>query len=186
MKTLAECPNNVTKKSRWVGTLTDTSGLALEVSGDSPFALHLLDTDALIASGKRCDGVLVAEDLTCFIELKSCIDPDKPDRPFEQLAGAVEHFQPVAGTHGDDHHVAWRAKTDLPVAPKNKKKSMPVPVSAEHRVSGLIVVSRGGTRHLPRELSLANGRRIWVHVLQKHASHNTASIELADIDSLSS
>jgi hypothetical protein len=125
MKTLAECPCNVTYEGRlgWRASLREPKGgVELTVSGDRPFMLHLLDSDRLFAAGPRCDGLLItetgAEGLTCFVELKGAIDPEQPDRPFEQIRGAIEHFAPGPGGSqgGEAHHAEWRAGNDPPVA----------------------------------------------------------------------
>ncbi len=188
MKALAECPNDVVCEGRaWRGRLRERKGgLTLEVVSAEPFALHLLDDDALITSGERSDGVLITESSavgTCFVELKGAIDPADPDHPFRQVQGSVEHFAPEPrGAHGGEHHAAWRAQTDRPDAPpRGRGKRRALAVSSEHVVTGMVVLPRAGTRVSPRWLEVA-GRQVFVTVVQRHGSRGVLPMTMEEIE----
>ncbi len=189
MRTLAQCPSDVEHFGAmgWRGSLQEAKGgVKLHVSSDRPFALHLLDTNDLITSGPRCDGVLVSETgrtgLTCFLELKGVIDPDKPDQPFDQIRGGIEHFAPTPEqSHGEEHHAVWRVGKDLPVAPRGRGKPKPIAISNEHDVAGAVIVMRAGTRHRPRWLNVA-GREVFVAVIQKHGKWGQVMLTMNEIE----
>lgn len=190
MRALAECPSDVAHFGAigWRGSLREPKGgVRLQVSSDRPFALHLLDANELITTGPRCDGVLLTETgrsgLACFLELKGVIDPDKPDQPFDQIRGGIEHFAPVPNTptHGEDHHAAWRLTRDLPVAPRGRGRPKPIAMANEHDVVGAVIVMRAGTRHLPRWINVA-GRDVFVAVIQKHGKWGQVTLTLDEIE----
>jgi hypothetical protein len=191
VRTLVECPNNVEHHGAagWSGSLREEKGgVEIEIGADRPFALHLLDASRFIATGPRCDGVLIADrgsaGLTCFLELKGAIDPDRADHPFEQIQGAIEHFAPAPHgpqAHGEEHHVAWRAGDDIPTAPRGRGRARAISVAPDHTVAGVVVVVRGGTRHPPRWLTIA-GRTIFVAVIQKHGARGRVTMKLDDVE----
>ncbi len=190
MKRLIECPSDVTCDGRrsWRGSLCERKGgVALEVTADRPFALHLLDDDELMGAGVRCDGLLVseltAEGNACFIELKGAIDPDAPDQPFDQIAASIGHFAPKPeGTdHGEDHHALWRAGDDRPSAPRGRGALRELVVGTKHGVAGAVVVVRGGSRHLPQTRTVA-GRNVFVAVIQRHGERGRVKMTLDEIE----
>jgi hypothetical protein len=191
MKRLSQMPSLVQRVARreWRGVLQEPKGgVALDVTARAPFSLHLLDDDKLI-TGKRCDGLLVAETppggLTCFIELKGAIDPTDVERPFVQVEKSVEHFSPQPGgtAHGEEHHTEWRSQSDLPRAPHGRGNAKPLVLGAEHAVAGIVIAARGGTR-FPSRWMRVGGRDVFVAVLQRHARHSRVALPLEEIERL--
>lgn len=190
MKSLADCPCSVERTARnaWRGTLQEPKGgVALEVTAESPFALHLIDADTLIAKGERCDGVLVAETppsgVACFIELKGALDASDPDHPFRQLLGGMAHFAPLPdGTpHGEEHHSAWRAGNDLAEAAGGRGRPKALNVAGSHAVAGAVVVVRGGSRQPGRWVRVA-GRDVFIAVIQRHGERGRVAITLEELE----
>jgi hypothetical protein len=62
MNGLADCESHVRCVGRrWTGDLQERKGgVTLQIDGEQPFALHLLDDERIAMEGKRCDGVLIA------------------------------------------------------------------------------------------------------------------------------
>jgi hypothetical protein len=186
MNGLADCASRVRCEGRrWTGDLQERKGgVTLQVDGDRPFALHLLDDARIAMAGKRCDGVLIAETsgpgLVCFLELKGTIEVDQADQPFEQIQGAVEHFA-VSKPHGRRHHDRWRDGEDLPTYPRGRGAPRPLGVEADHSVGGAVIVVRGGTRVLPRIVEVG-GRSIFVAVLQRHGARGRVMMALEELE----
>jgi hypothetical protein len=194
LKRLDECPSVVACTGRrWEGTLVEAKkegagGIRAKVTADRPFSLHLLDDPAVNFERKRCDGLLVAETpdpggLTCFIELKGSLDRDNLQRPFDQIVDAATHFAPAPGgpAHGEEHHVAWRAADDLPVAPRGRGRASALAVGKEHKVGGVVLVSRGGAR-VGGEWRKIAGRDVFIAVVQRHGVGGLIEIELDELE----
>lgn len=187
MKPLRECRNLVRPIQRnWEGTL-ESGPTKLTVRGDQPFALYPLDDDALMGRAKKCDGLLVTEKPppggTCFIELKGAIDPQDPDRPFEQIQSSIDRFAPLPGgtRHGEARHVQWRSGEDLPDAPRKRgSQRTELAVAAQHNVTGVIVTSRGGTRYQPRWITVA-GRNVLISILQRHGTYGRVEVDVNEL-----
>src|SRR5262245_61133906 len=106
MKRLSACPQEPcirSKKYKYCGAIVDArSNQRIEfVSNDDPVVAITLDHPDVDWTGKRPDGVVLAEvDETiwiCFVEMKG---KHKIERAFEQLVAGAKHFAPVGRSGG--------------------------------------------------------------------------------------
>lgn len=148
---LSDCPDCLVSTSHgaMVATLEEPkTGHKLTLRSESLFELRTIDLGDRTPdlhwppAAKRPDGVLIArrgdETIVCFIELKGNVDLDAenfPLRAYEQCMDGVRHFSP-AEPHGRIHHDQWNQGDDLPVDSPD----------AGHRVVGVVLVQRGGSR----------------------------------------
>lgn len=172
-----------TSRSVWTAAIQDPkSGMILSLSAPTPFTAYALDEDSAWGGpGKRPDGVVITSEAVCFVELKGRIDRGAVDRPFEQLLSGARHFcpsstDPDVGSHGDAHHERFREGHDLPIAPRERTLAL----ARTHAVCGAVVVSRGGTRHLPRETVLAE-KRLRMVVIQRHGIAGRTTMTIGEL-----
>jgi hypothetical protein len=184
MKRLTDCPKSSKHERRsWRAPVVDVgTGMSLEVVADVPCVAFALDGKQWGAQTSRPDGVVVFEHEAhggvAFIELKGTVDPENHDKPFNQIRAGVEHFSNTE-VHGGKHHEQWANGDDLPLAPMGRSHAA-IPLGRDHVTVGAIVVSRGGTRILPRTFE-CGGRRCMIIVVQKHGSRGSRSLELNEL-----
>lgn len=191
MKMLSACPSGALSGPHpYRAELVDPkTGMGVAFSSDSPIDVRRLDDDVIWGtSGKRPDGVLIAggssSGLVCFLELKGAIDPDDPDRPFDQVLAGIDHFAPSkrtggTGTHGDEHHERFENQSDFASARKGRKE-IPIFPDPDHVVAGAIFTSRGGTRHPPR-VELRAGKTVRIVVVQRHGPRGRVECPLDEL-----
>lgn len=145
--------------------------------GSTSLAGYRADDPAWGSDSKRPDGILLTEELVCFAELKSGLDDDTYAKACEQIRAGVDHFARLAsGSHGDAHHDQWARPSDLPIA-AGGRASRPFAPDREHRVRGVIVTHRLGTRRPPSSYEVA-GRTVRVVVLQRHSGRGLTTVSL--------
>lgn len=184
MKRLTECPQSSTRERHaWRASVADAgTGMSLDVLADVPCVAFGLDGKQWGSQTRRPDGVVIfayePDGGVAFIELKGTVDPEEPDKPFDQIRAGVEHFSNIE-LHGGQHHEQWANGDDLPVAAAGRRRAE-IPLGRAHATFGVIVVSRGGTRVRPRTFE-CGGRQYMIIVVQKHGTRGGRTVELAEI-----
>lgn len=184
MKRLTECPqSSIQERHAWRASVVDIgTGMVLDVLADVPCVAFALDGKQWGSQTSRPDGVVVfdhgPDGGVAFIELKGTVDPEDPDKPFDQIRAGVEHFSNTE-QHGGQHHERWAHGEDLPLATVGRRRAV-IPLGGDHKTFGVIVVSRGGTRVRPRTFE-CGGRRCMIIVVQKHGSRGRRDVTLSDL-----
>lgn len=182
MNRFHDCPDCVTAGRGFVGVLTDPkTRQALQLTDATLFELRQLDVASppkeFWPPNTKCpDGVLVANterhgDCVCFVELKGAVDLDEeefPARAYAQLLAGVEHFA-HAIAHGAMHHEVWQSGTDLDVAG----------VTREHRIFGVVLTQRSGTRARARVV-VCHGRIVNLVPLQRSGRRSQVSLTVPE------